>query len=445
MRRCLFVLPLLALVESGCSLDSTVPGPVETHLAFLVQPSATTWGVAFSPPVVVSINDANNRVLPVDTEVVIYLRGWPQRTISYHGTVSVRSIQGIATFDDLHIDVAGSGYTLSAKSDVAVDSAISDTFSVRFTPAITYSSTRDLSHYDVYGTTLDGSVKVKLTNDSASHSGRWSPDGARVLVESYRTGDLDLYALDSNSLGLTNLTQHAGNDYNGVWFPNSQRVAFLSDRDGDGGKEIYVMNSDGSAQTRLTYDSATIWGPIISPDGTQILYSTWRGNTYNVYVVGADDSNRITLTTDTAPSVAFSWSPRGDQIAFSAGGHLILARPDGSNRREIPGDTLGDTSGMHAGQALFSPDGNRLAIMWYRGTEPNVVLTLEVSNIDGSGRLQLGTGCCMGLLEWSPDGAWLLLSSFFESWSQIGLLKPDGTGGYSLTSGPHDGGAHFRP
>lgn len=193
MRRCLLVLPLLAFVESACSLDSGASGPVVTHLAFLVQPSATRSGVAFAPPVVVTINDANNRVVPVDTLVFIRLRDWPRA--SYGGTVSVRSIQGVATFDSLHIDGAGSGYTLSAQSDIAVDSAISDTFSVRFTPAITYASTRDLSHYTVYGTTVDGSIKVSLTYDSASYSGRWSPDGARLLVESYSTGDLDLYTL----------------------------------------------------------------------------------------------------------------------------------------------------------------------------------------------------------------------------------------------------------
>ena len=429
----------------GCD-DGSGPRPAPdttAHLVFRVQPSATRSGVAFSPPVVVSINDANNRLLPVDTLVTVRLREWPRA--SYGGTVSVRSIQGVATFDGLHIDGAGSGYTLSAQSDVAVDSAISDTFSVRFTPAITYNSRRNLnSNWEVFGATADGSVKVNLSHDSALDiSDRWSPDGARLLVESDRTGDVDLYTLDSNSVVLTNLTRHTGNDYNGTWFPNGQRIAFLSDRDGDGGREIYIMNADGSAQARLTYDSATISGPIISPDGTQILYGTWRASTYNVYVMGADGSNRITLTTDTAPSLAFSWSPRGDQIAFSAGGHLILARPDGSNRKEILGDTLVDTSGIHACCAVFSPDGNRLAFLWNRSKQPPYYSTLEVSNIDGSGRLSLFTGS-LGLYEWSSDGAWLLYSTGLESFRQIGIVKPDGTGGW-LTTGPSDGGAHFRP
>ena len=40
-------------------------------------------------------------------------------------------------------------------------------------------------------------------------------------------------------------------------------IAFLSDRDGNG--EIYVMNADGTGQTRLTNNPALDWFPAWSP------------------------------------------------------------------------------------------------------------------------------------------------------------------------------------
>jgi Tol biopolymer transport system component len=395
---------------------------------------------------VVSINDANNRVVPVDTQVSIYLRGWHQGFASYGGTVSVRAMQGIATFDDLHVDGAGSGYTLSALSDIGADSVTSDTFSVRFTPAITYSH-RDLYYVngEVFGTTADGSTKVNLTNDSSfDYALGWSPDGSRLLVVSDRTGNQDIYTLDSNSVVLTNLTQHTGNDVSGVWCPDGQRILFLSDRDRDGGWEIYVMKADGSGQTRLTNDSALVYSPVVSPDGTRLIFSSNHGGTWRAYRMNVDGTGRVPLTSGSGPSFALDWSPLGDLIALSDSGHLILEPPDGGTPKEIVGDSVTDSARAWGGE--FSPDGKRIAFFW--GNHPPHPFTLEIADVDGSG-VGRRVGFYLinpGGLEWSPDGNQILFDDGLESWRQVFRIYADGSGSVPLPSlGPHDDGAHFRP
>jgi hypothetical protein len=51
-------------------------------------------------------------------------------------------------------------------------------------------------------------------------------------------------------------------------------IAFQSNRNGN--NEIYLMNPDGSDQTRLTFDSRNDQRPDISPNGQQIVFSSNR-------------------------------------------------------------------------------------------------------------------------------------------------------------------------
>ncbi|MBM2827419.1 MAG: exported protein of unknown function, partial [Dehalococcoidia bacterium] len=61
------------------------------------------------------------------------------------------------------------------------------------------------------------------------------------------------------------------------------KIAFSSNRDGNG--EIYVMNADGSGQTRLTNNSATEDLPAWSPDGSKIAFRSDRDGNSEVYVM----------------------------------------------------------------------------------------------------------------------------------------------------------------
>ncbi|MFL6409018.1 MAG: TolB family protein [Nitrososphaeraceae archaeon] len=88
--------------------------------------------------------------------------------------------------------------------------------------------------------------------------------------------------------------------------PNGQ-IAFVSIRDGN--EDIYVMNADGSGQTRLTDDPANDLSPSWSPDGEKISFSSNRDNGDNeIYVMNADDgSQKIRLTNNNANDLSADW------------------------------------------------------------------------------------------------------------------------------------------
>ena len=97
-----------------------------------------------------------------------------------------------------------------------------------------------------------------------SEESSWSPDGKRIAFDSARDSKyFNIYVLDVGTGTVTRLTKSEANDITPAWSPDGRRIAFTSQRDGN--REVYVMNADGSAQTRLTNspsaDGQAFWFP----------------------------------------------------------------------------------------------------------------------------------------------------------------------------------------
>ena len=75
----------------------------------------------------------------------------------------------------------------------------------------------------------------------------WSPDGTKIAFQSNRDGNFEIYVMNADGSGQTRLTTNEANDVHPDWSPSGDRLVFLSFR--DGGSEIYVMNPDGATFT----------------------------------------------------------------------------------------------------------------------------------------------------------------------------------------------------
>ena len=76
------------------------------------------------------------------------------------------------------------------------------------------------------------------------------------------------------------------------------KSAFASDRDGN--NEIYMMNANGTGQTRLTNNSASDSDPAWSADGTKIAFVSNRDGNFEIYKMNADGTGQTGVTTDAA-------------------------------------------------------------------------------------------------------------------------------------------------
>ena len=71
-----------------------------------------------------------------------------------------------------------------------------------------------------------------------------------ISFDSNRTGQSDIYIIDTNGKNLRNLTNHPADDWSATWAPDGRSFAFASNRDGN--SEIYIKTFNVAKVRRLT-------------------------------------------------------------------------------------------------------------------------------------------------------------------------------------------------
>jgi Tol biopolymer transport system component len=179
---------------------------------------------------------------------------------------------------------------------------------------------------DIYVVDGDGSARKQLTfRGQFDGDPSWSGDGATIAFESGGPAGSasDIWSIESDGSHLTRLTNTPGFDGDPAISPDGTRIAFTSDRDGN--KELYVMNADGTDQTRLTNDGGTVANafvdevdenPVWSPNGRRIAFDSTRDGQFEIYSMNPDGSGLRRLTDRQSLDAAPAWSPDGGWIAF---------------------------------------------------------------------------------------------------------------------------------
>ncbi|MGA9532902.1 MAG: hypothetical protein WBR18_09320 [Anaerolineales bacterium] len=280
-----------------------------------------------------------------------------------------------------------------------------------------------------------------------------SPDGSQLAFLAGRLAadkpvGKDLFVVNIDGSNLTLLTPDAELSVESYeWSPDGRRIAFAAAPPGES-YNLYAVDPASGEIAQLTEDGG--WQLDWSPDGTLIAFSAFRADDYQIFTMNPDGSNQIQLTEPPGRSFRPRWSPDGTQLAFesdrdssSQTSDIYIINADGSSRTRLTDDPF------HEIQPSWSPNGARIAFLRQR-IERKAAYDLVVMQPDGSGLLNLTEPILddetVTELEraplWLTDGTWITYSGrdylFY-------MFRADGSGHESYSLGEANGEPALPP
>lgn len=227
---------------------------------------------------------------------------------------------------------------------------------------------------EIYTIGINGEELKQLTNNS-TWEGRpvWSADEQDIAYLKWLNNNLDIYVMSADGTSQRKLYGSSGHDSDIHW--QGDKIAFTRD------SQIWLMDSDGSNAKQLTdppragqTNRANLpfgdYDPRLSPDGTQIVFERLEDDTsvhgnYNIYLINTDGTGETKLTTNGYSQGLAHWSHDGKQIVYvvAAMGEvgkfdIYTMSTNGENNENVMPKYYPDEFLCHS--AVFSADDSKI-------------------------------------------------------------------------------------
>ncbi|MDI4631465.1 PD40 domain-containing protein [Pelomonas sp. V22] len=284
----------------------------------------------------------------------------------------------------------------------------------------------------------EGGFERKLM-EAVAYEGNWSPDGKKLAYRPYRQAYVGtagwrqsrggttppVWIIDPATNQWEQIPHVNASDTNPVWA--GDEVVFISDRN-DGAANLFAYNSKTKALRQLTKE--TVWDvKSVEASGRTVVYEV--GGRIKELSLDGGAARDINVGINTASIQARTqWkdagrnltsaqlSATGKRVVVSARGDVFTVPvKDGSVRN------LTETSGVREKDALWSPDGQRVA---YISDAPGMQHQIVLQSQTGTGKpevLPLPKNGYFSLRDWSPNGQTLVVEDNHLNLYTISLVE----------------------
>jgi TolB protein len=196
--------------------------------------------------------------------------------------------------------------------------------------------------YDIFKANLDGEIIANLTPDSPGYDAEatLSPDGTKIVFTSMRTGDLELFIMNTDGSDVFQITDELGYDGGAFFSPDGTQLVFRSSRPKTPEEiekytslleqglveptdmELYVVNIDGTGLRQITDLGNANWAPYFHPSGEKILFSSnhasERGFPFNLFMINVDGTGLKQVSFDATFDSFPMFSYDGKKVVFAS-------------------------------------------------------------------------------------------------------------------------------
>ena len=256
-------------------------------------------------------------------------------TMNPDGTGRVRLTEGGRILPIPGLSGYGADWSADGKRIVYTSCLFDNAAIQEGSPAVNLSAIR--TEANIWIMDADGGNKKPLMTDGDARLPLWQPHGDRIAYLSDGSGNREIWVMQSDGTGKTQVTFSEGNVSEYAWSPDGDRIAYVVAAPPGTQPEfsLRVIESDGSGSEQLTtgnWDTSPVW----SPDGSRIAFRS-ESRDQKLWVMESDGSGLAPLGPDNPTYMMQQWSPDGRTIVVSDGNDLYAIQLEDPAAPASPG------------------------------------------------------------------------------------------------------------